>query len=423
MRNPFKGILKRASVSDPHFWPLRFFTGAASGANVTVDNALRVSAVLACNRVLSETIASLPLMLYRRRSDGGKEPATDHPLYSVMHDAPNDYMTSFDYRESLVTHLNFRGNHYARKIESRGYIEQLIPLNPAKMEIQVKSGRPLYTYTYEDGDQAKFQPEEIWHMKNLPISSTHSGSAPEGILGVPTIEMAREVIGLAMAADEYGARYFGNNASFGLALRHPGKLSENAEALLKASLAEYAKLENKFKSLVLQEDMSIEKLGNTNKDSQFLEARQFEIEEIARIFRVPPVLIGHPTNTMTYASAEQLFLSFATYTIRPWCVRLEQSMNRYLLPEKDRGTYFFEHVMAGLLRGDLTSRYAAYAVGRQWGWLSVNDIRNLENENPVENGDIYLQPMNMVEAGTPPPGPEPAEPEDDPEEEPEADEE
>lgn len=380
-----------------------FPASSSAGVQVTPDSALKVAAVAACVKVISETLASLPLMLYERVGDG-KQPAVNHPLYSLLHDTPNDYMTAYEFRENQAAHLNLRGNAYSVKQENGRGIKALIPLSPGRMEPVREGGALAYRYTHEDGKQELFAAQKIWHVKNLSITSVFNGEAPEGLVGVSPIGLARESIGLALAADEYGGRYFSNNAQVGLNFQYPGKLSKNARETLKESLEEYGRLENKFKSIITEEGAKLERLGLSNEDSQFLQSRQFQIEEIARIFRIPPILIGHPTNTMTYASAEQLFLAFATYTIRPWCVRLEQSMNRWLLPEKDRGKYFFEHVMAGLLRGDTLSRYNAYAVGRQWGWLNVDEIRGLENMNPLpeKKGEIYLQPMNMKEPGEKP---------------------
>ena len=411
MRNPFRGIFKRG-IDDPQFWLNRLAAsvgGTAAGTSVTPDSALKVSVVYACIKRLSETLASLPLQLYERVGDG-KQPAVKHPLYSILHDSPNEYMTSFEFRELLVTHLNLSGNAFCIKgQDNRGNIQKLIPLNPSRMAVSRSKSVLTFEYTYEDGANKIFTEDQIWHIKHLPISCLQNGAPPEGILGVSPIRLAKESIGLALAADDYGARYFQNNAVVGMNFKYPGKLSENAKKFLKESLASYAQPENRFKSIITEEGGELKPLSITNEDSQFLQSRQFQIEEIARIFGVPPVLIGHPTNTMTYASAEQLFLSFATFTIAPWCKRLEQSMNQYLLSEKDRKKYFFEHVMAGLLRGDTQSRFQAYATARQWGWMNVDEIRALENMNPLpdDKGKIYLQPMNMVEAGE---EPEPAEP-------------
>lgn len=394
-------------LSDPDHWLCRIIqqNQTSAGKNVTADTALKVAAVYACVKVLAETIASLPLMLFERTEDGGKQPATDHPLYTLLHDAPNDHQTSFEWREGLVAHIALRGDSYQQKVMSgSGRITQIVPFNPAQIEIEIKDG--VVTYIHKDGGTEKPYPaSKIWHVKNMPISCTHNDSVPEGYKGVSPISIARESIGLSLAADEYGGRYFSNNASVGMALKFPQgtKLSPNAKEFLKESLAEYGKLENKFKSIILEDGGELEKIGMSNEDSQFLESRQFQIEEIARIFRVPPILIGHPTNTMTYASAEQLFLAFATYTIRPWCVRLEQSMNRYLLSDRDRKRYFVEFILDGLLRGDTKSRYEAYGMARQWGFLNVDEIRALENKNalPEGKGQVYLQPVNMIEAGTP----------------------
>lgn len=408
LRQRIGEYLIRSNVGDASSWLTNIVSRntPASGANVNSDSALKVSAVYACVKVISEAIASLPLMLYERVGEG-KKPATGHYLFPLLHNAPNSYMTSFEWRECLMAHELLRGNSYHLKRETpTGKIVELIPLNPAKMEPEVIKGKIFYNYKWEDAKQEVFPQEKIWHVKNMPITHSYSGDMPEGVVGLSPISVAKESIGMAMSADEYGGRYFSNNASIGLALKFPqgSRLTDQAKAYLEASLASYGKIENKFKSIILEDGADLAKIGMSNEDSQFLQSRQFQVEDIARIYRVPPVLIGHPTNTMTYASAEQLFLSFATYTIRPWCVRLEQSMNRYLLSQKDQGRYFFEFKMDGLLRGDLAGRYSAYSQARQWGWMNVDEIRALENMNPLPDGkgEIYMQPLNMSELGKEP---------------------
>ena len=405
-RNLFKSVKKRG-LSDPWHWLARAVSSTSSGANVNADTSLQVSAVYACVKRISESIASLPLMVYRR-TESGKEIAKNHWLSPLLHNAPNSFQTSYEWREGLMANINLRGNSYCQKVMTGGgKIKELLPLNPANMEIRSENGQIVYAYTHEDRKLEILPAEKVWHVKNMPISSSYNSYAPEGMLGVSPISIARETIGIAMAANEYGGRYFSNNASVGMALKFPAgvKLGENAKNFLKESLAEYGKLENKFKSIILEDGGDLSRIGMSNEDSQFLESRQFQIEEIARIFGVPAILIGHPNNTMTYASAEQLMLAFAVYTIRPWAVRLEQSMNRYLLPEREQGEYFCEFVLDGLLRADTKSRYDAYAVARQWGWMNVDEIRALENLNPLPDGKgkIYLEPMNMIEAGKPNP--------------------
>ena len=223
-------------------------------------------------------------------------------------------------------------------------------------------------------------------------------------MGISPIRSGRETIGLSLAQDEYGARYFSNNATIGMALKTPGKLSEHARKNLKDSLAEYGRMENKWKSIIFEEGIEPDKLAVTNVESQLIQSRNFQIEEIARIFRVPAVLIGHPNKTMTYASAEQLFLNFVIHTIRPLCVRIERSMNRWLLSDDERGSYYFEFNLDGLLRGDVKARNMANALGRQWGWLNVDEIRQRANMNPLPDGkgEIYLEPMNMKQPGEEP---------------------
>jgi len=406
LRNIKDAILIRG-ISDPNHWLARIVGGkTASGSNVTADSALRVSAVYACVKVLAETIASLPLMLYERDGEGKKH-AYKHSLYSLLHDAPNDYMTSFEWREGLVAHIALRGDSYNEKVfTGSGKIKELIPLRPIGMEVERVDGKIVYKYKHEDNKEEVFDAEKIWHTKNMPISCTYNGSTPEGLRGVSPISVARESVGLSLAADDYGGRFFSNMASVGLNAKFPAGvvLSENARTFLKESLAEYAKPENKFKSIITENGGELVKIGMSNEDNQFLESRQFQIEEIARIFRVPPIMIGHPTNTMTFASAEQLFLAFVMFTIRPWCVRLEQSMNRYLLNDRERVRYFFEFNLDGLLRGDTAGRNQAFATARQWGWMNVDEIRAKENLNPLPNGkgEIYLEPMNMTEAGKKP---------------------
>ena len=386
------------NLADPNSWLLhavRATAGSASGATVTADTAMKVSAVYASNLVLSETIAALPLQLFKRE-DSNKTPATDHKLFKLFSE-PNSYMTGFELRENYVSNLNFKGNAYHQKVERAGYVRELIPLTPDQMTISKSNGKLKYEYTPIGGEPKQFRANKIWHLKKMSISTTYNQNTPEGVLGISPIDVGKEVIGAALAADEYSSRFFGNNASGGLHLSAEGRLGENAKEFLRQSLEEYGKLDNKFKSIITQENMKIEQLGMDNEKSQFLETRNFQVEELARQFRCPAVLIGHPDKTMTYASAEQMFRSYVMHTIVPWLVRIEQSMNRWLIPDTDRDGYFFEHNVSGLLRGDTKARYEAYTAGRNGGWLNVDEIRALENMNalPDDEGQTYLEPLNM----------------------------
>ena len=368
-------------------------SGSAAGVNVTPDKALESSAVYACIKVLSETVASLPLQLFSKRKDGGRDLADDNPGHLLVSSEPNDFQTSYEWVEGFVAQLKMRGNAYHKIMRYGGKITQLIPYSPDKMTVEQVNGRLVYNYVHPDGQpEINIPASKMWHLKELSISSDYNGGAPEGVLGISPVTAARETLGLSLAADEYASRFFSNNASFGVAVKHPGKLSEPARKFLKDSLAEFGKLENKWKSLILEEGLDLEKLGFSNIDAQFLESRILSIEEIARIFRVPSVLIGHPNNTMTYASAEQLFLNFVIHTIRPLCVRIERSMNRFLLDATERKTLYYEFNLDGLLRGDVKARNEAFALGRKWGWWNVDEIRQKNNENPLPDGqgEVYL---------------------------------
>lgn len=388
----------RARVDDERFWTEffgKFGSTSASGKVVTPDTALQISTVFACIKVLSETVASLPLNVYKRIEAGGKELATEHPLFPILHDIPNEIQNSYELREMMTGHINLRGNAYALKeVNQLGRIMNLWPLNPVRMEVEVnKEGRELeYKYTTESGQQIAYPAKRIWHVR---------GFSTDGLVGLSPITLAANAIGLAISSEDHGSKFFANDATPTGILSTPGKMSEDAGKKLKESWQEAQSNENKMKTALLHGGLEWKQIGISNQDSQFLETRQFQIEEIARIYRVPSLMINHPDKTNTYASAEQFFLGFVVHVVVPWVKRYEQSINKQLLTDKDRADGFFaEFNVAGLLRGDVKSRNESYAIGRQWGYLSVNDIRRLENLNPVENGDIYLQPLNMVEAGS-----------------------
>jgi HK97 family phage portal protein len=396
-KKPLK-VEKRGNVDDPQYW-IDFFNRlgyeVASGKYVTPENALQISAVFACVRVLAESIASLPLIVYRKRKDGGKDIADGHYLYPILHNSPNAMQTSFEFREMLMGHVNLRGNAFSyMEFDGAGRIANLVPLNAANMTVKKENGKIIYDYVDEETKHYQFPPEVIWHWK---------GISNDGLTGMSPVQLARETLGLAMSVEEHGARFFSNFGQQSGFLTFPGKLNEDARKKLRESMQEASTGKNKWKMGILEGGLDWKSVGMSNDDAQFLATRQFQVEDIARIYRVPPMMIGHPDKTATYASAEQFFLAFVVHTIRPWTVRLEQSKLKHLFTEREREQgYFAEYKMDGLLRGDVKTRYEAYTHGRNWGWLSVNDIRKLENLNPVENGDIYLQPLNMVEAGEKP---------------------
>uniref|UniRef100_A0A6M3JR02 Putative portal protein n=1 Tax=viral metagenome TaxID=1070528 RepID=A0A6M3JR02_9ZZZZ len=391
------GREQRARVDDPVFWQHIFTNlGAATKSNQTVtpeaSSALKSTTTYACVRVLAETIASLPLMIYRRNKGGGKEPAQEHYLYTILHDSPNMYQSSFEFREMQMGHLCLRGNAFTYKeIDGGGRIVNLYPLNPARMTVKRnKSQEIIYEYIHDDGKIEQISSEYIWHPKGL---------SSDGIMGLCPISLVREAIGLGLSAEEHEARLMANAVRPSGVLEYPGRLQEDARKTLKDSFQEGHTGENIFKTMLLEGGLKWTQVGMKNVDAQFLELRNFQVEDICRVFRVPAVLVQHPDKSATYASAEQFFLSFVVHTIRPWTVRIEQSANKSLLTEKERKKYFIEHKLDGLLRGDISARYKSYEIGIKNGWLSANDIRELENMNPRIGGDEYYPPIGSQSKG------------------------
>lgn len=357
---------------------------------ITPDSSLSQAAVWACVRVLSETLASLPLFTYER-TEKGKRRATEHELYSVLHDQANPQMTAFAFRETMMGHLALWGNAYAQIIyDGRGRIVELWPLRPDKvLQSQMEAGRRWYRYQNAAGGTDWYSQDEIWHIPGL---------GGDGMDGYSPIGLMRRSIGLSMSAEEFGARFFENDARPGIVLEHPGRLSETANKNLRTSWAEqHEGVENSHKPAILEEGMKLHEIGIPPEDAQFLETRRFQVSEIARIFRIPPHMIGD-LDQATFSNIEQQSLEFVMYTIRPWLVRWEQSIMSNLMLDRDRPKFYTEFLVDGLLRGDTASRYSAYAVGRQNGWLSANDIRGMENMDTIDGGDVYLVPLNMVPA-------------------------
>lgn len=357
-----------------------------TGISVTPNTALNYTAVLAGVRILAESVASLPAFVYQRNG-ADRSRATTHTLYPLLHDAPNRRQTAFEFFELGMSHLILWGNYYAEiERNGRGQPLALWPLRPDRMTVELAlDGRRLYTY-----DNTPVHSERILHI---------AGLGGDGIVGYSLIRLAREAIGLGLATQQFGATVFGNGAVPGIVLRHPGELTDKAYNRLQESWnATHGGLENAHKAAILEEGVSIEKIGIPPEDAQFLETRRFQIEEIARILRIPPHLMAMTDKAATYASVEQFAIQFVRDAIRPWLKRWEAALALQLLDPNDRQRYYIEFLVDDLLRGDTQTRYQAYATARQWGWMSANDIRRLENMDPVAGGDAYLVPLNMIPA-------------------------
>ena len=407
-----RGIERRSqTIADLDAYMDRLASGgfglSAAGQNVTVESALRYSTVWACVRAIAETVASLPCITYRRRSDGGKERATEHRLYELLHDQPNPEQTAMDYWETVMAHVLTQGNHYSQ-VERDDYgTRALWPLEPSRVTLgRDGAGRLIYDYRKRDGTMQTppFAFADVFHVHGLSWNGT---------VGLSVIGYARETIGLGISLDDFAARYFGQGTHPGGLLQHPGKLSDPGRARLVADWqAAHAGPAEAHKTVVLEEGMTWNPMAIPPDDSQFLQSRQWQAEEIARWYRMPQHKIGL-LNRATNNNIEQQAIEFVTDCIRPWLVRLEQSIRRDIIQIGDgKRTLFTEFLVDGLLRGDLASRYQAFNTGRQGGWLSADDIRLIENMNPLPNGEgkVYWAPQQVQNALAllKPPAPAPA---------------
>ncbi len=392
MRIPFlPRLFQRRASPKNSFWSsaYSFFFGlSSSGKAVNEKTALQTAIVYACVRVLSETIASLPFHTYTYTANG-KEKATEHPIYYLLHSEPNPEMTSFVFRETLMGHLLLWGNAYAQIIrDGRGRVVGLYPLLPNKMIVNRNEQGQLY-YQYEkDGQTYYLSRYEVLHIPGLGF---------DGLVGYSPIAMAKNAIGMAIATEEYGAKFFANGANPGGVLEHPGVVKDPAR-IRESWNAVYQGSGNAHRVAVLEEGMKFQSIGIPPEQAQFLETRKFQINEIARIFRIPPHMVGDLEKS-SFSNIEQQSLEFVMYTLDPWVVRWEQAVQRALFSESEKRQYFVKFNVDGLLRGDYGSRMSGYAVGRQNGWLSANDIRELEDMNriPAElGGDLFLINGNMT---------------------------
>ena len=374
-----------------------YMGGSSSGKSVTERSAMQMTAVYACVRILSEAIAGLPLHLYRYKEDGGKEKAIGHPLYLLLHDEPNPEMSSFVFRETLMTHLLLWGNAYAQIIRNgKGEVVALYPLMPNKMTVSRNENGQLY-YTYQKS-QEELPKDDVYTVTLHPSDVLHiPGLGFDGLVGYSPIAMAKNAIGLAIATEEYGAKFFANGATPGGILEYPGAVKD-PDKIRESWNRGFSGSQNAGKVAILEEGMKYTPISIAPEQAQFLETRKFQINEIARIFRVPPHMVGDLEKS-SFSNIEQQSLEFVKYTLDPWVVRWEQSIQRTLLSRDEKTTYFVKFNLEGLLRGDYQSRMNGYATARQNGWVSANDIRELENLDRIpaeDGGDLYLINGNML---------------------------
>ena len=370
----------------------KYLNGEPSWANIDVDrhSAIGVTAVWACVRLISETLASLPLKLYRKVGNG-KEPAVEHPLYRVLHDAPNGEQTSFLWREQTQAHVLLQGNTYSQIVRGNGlYADSLQPLDPERMKVDRRDGKLFYEYHTKDRTVV-LPRSDVLHIPGLGW---------DGVSGYPVIVVHAQAIGSSIAGDRYAAEFFGNSASPDGFITMKGNLKDKkAQERMQTSWeAAHSAWGKKHRTAILEDGAEWKPISIPPEQAQFIETRRYHRSEVASIFRVPPHLIGDVERSTSWGTGiEQQTIGFVVYTMMPWLVRWEQSLNRQLLLEDERDTYFFKFELKGLLRGDLAARQAFYHQMLNDGVFNADDVLELEdmNEQASGQGKVYLVPVNM----------------------------
>lgn len=373
------------------------FGRSTSGKPVNERTAMQTTAVYSCVRILAEAVASLPLHIYQY-TDKGKERVAGHPLYHILHDEPNEEMTSFVFRETLMSHLLIWGNAYAQIIrDGAGRVLGLYPLLPNKMQVdRAENGEIIYIYSRDSEENPNFTTYGQIYLRQQDVLHI-PGLGFDGLVGYSPIAMAKNAVGMTQACEEYGASFFANGANPGGVLEHPGVLKDPGK-VRESWNAVYRGTNNAHKIAVLEEGMKYQQIGIPPEEAQFLETRKFQINEIARLYRIPPHMVGDLEKS-SFSNIEQQSLEFVKYTLNPWVIRWEQSLQKALLLPEEKKEYFIKLNVDGLLRGDYQSRMTGYATARQNGWVSANDIRELEDLNPIpeeEGGNLYLINGNMT---------------------------
>jgi len=397
-----------SNLTNPEGWLLQAILGrvaSATGITVTPIRMMGIATTFACVRKLSTTMASLPLILYKGDGSGGRVPAYDHPLFSLMHDAPNDEMSIYDFISSVQGFLSLRQNGFAQIMrDSDGDVAGLYPIDPVDLTITRDPKSLDLVYNFMRGSK-RFTPSQILHLR---------GYTRTGLVGVDHAINTQEVFALAIALQDNAAKFFGNGSRPGGVLEHPMTLSSEAQSRLREQIENSTGGTNAYRTMILEEGLKYTATRSENKDSQFQEARDYQDLQICRIFGVPPHKVGITAN-MPRANVEEENIGFVADTIRPECVNWEKKLNSRLLTDEERGQgYTFEFDLDALMRGNTTQRYTAYALGRNGGWLNANEIRRKERMNPIgQIGDLFLQPVNYVPLGTLPQAqPAPQEPGD-----------
>ena len=367
---------------------LNLFRNTKSGIRVTEENSIGLTAVWAAIRLLSETIASLPLCVYKMDKNGSKHLDYANPIYKMLSTSPNTKYTSYTWRETFMNHLLLWGNAYC-------YINRNGAARPISLELM--NPREIKPFVNEDDGEVYYKGKEGTYSNKEVIHIV--GFSFDGLIGKSPIQACREALGLGMAAQRFGENFFGRGANLSRVLTHPGRLTEDAANRLRNSWADrFGGIQNSHQTAILEEGIKFESIGMPLNDAQFIETRRFSVEEVARIFRVPPHLIGDLTRS-TYSNIEQQSLEFTKYSLQPYLVNIEQELNRKLISERDQGKCFIKFKVNELLRADANSRGDYYRKMFEVGALSPNEIRHMEDMNNIESGDEHYVPLNLGQVG------------------------
>ena len=379
---------QNATLKEPEWWRQTLFTQnkTAAGVAVTPDSAMSVSAVYGCVRILAETIASLPLKIYESDAKGNRQIAS-HPLNALLGNSSNGEQTAFELREFIMTNLGLRGNAYSQLIRRNGVVVQINPLNSRYMNIDRDSKGELVFDYHEGGNANNFKTKDIWRV---------AGLGSNGVTGLSPISLAREGVGAALATESLANYMYANGAQTSGTLEFEKTLTPEQIENLRNQFAEhYQGTKNSGKPLILESGMSYSAVGMTARDSQFIESRKFQITEIARWYRVPPHMLAE-LSAATFSNIEHQSIDFVVHTIRPWLVRLEQTIWRDLLTQSEKQRLYASHTVEGLLRGDTATRYEAYGKGITDGWMNRNEARAKENLPSIEGLSEFILPLNMA---------------------------
>lgn len=390
---------KRSTLSNPSHWLTEWATGgesSSSGVQVSEASSLKYTPFWAAVRIISGTLASLPFKTYQRLAQGGKRPVSDHAIYRLLHDRPNDYMDAVTFIETRQSHVLTYGNGFAEiQRDGAGRPIALWPLLPNRTKRQIKNNIPYYEVRLPVDEPIYLPDYNVLHIKGLGF---------DGYTGYNVVQYHKEAIGYGVAVKRYGARFFANDASPGGVLEHPNVMSDSAFSHLKESWQSgHGGLENAHRMQILEEGVKWSKTGTDPAQAQALEVQKWTVDDCSRIFQIPPHKLGS-MEFSKYNNVEQLAIDFVCTTMLYWFRKWEQEINYKLLMPSERGRLFCEILVDGLLRGDMKSRYEAYRIGRNAGFLCVDDIREKENMNPLPDGkgQIFLEPLNMKPAGSEP---------------------